>query len=80
MSTLPPNWFRSTPTTTLPDWPKETQSAPIVRLHEGDPRAEALEAAILATVYERGDRLPIPLVIGVLRLVEHRLIADANTP
>ena len=49
----------------------------VVRLHEGDARAEALEQAILATVYERGEGLPFPLVLGVLRLVERRLIEDA---
>ena len=49
----------------------------VVPLFEGDMRAEALEQAILATVYERGDGLPFPLVLGVLRLVERRLIEDA---
>ncbi len=47
-----------------------------VRLHEGDKRAEALEAAVLAVIYERGHGLPFPLVLGVLRLVEHRLIEE----
>jgi hypothetical protein len=50
----------------------------VIRLHEGDKRAEALEAAILKTIYERGDGLPFPLVLGVLRLVEHRLISEAE--
>ena len=49
----------------------------VVPLFEGDMRAEALEQAILATVYERGEGLPFPLVLGVLRLVERRLIEDA---
>lgn len=49
----------------------------VVRLYEGDARAEALEQAILATVYERGEGLPFPLVLGVLRLVERRLIDDS---
>ena len=49
----------------------------VVRLYEGDARAEALERAILATVYERGEGLPFPLVLGVLRLVERRLIEDS---
>jgi len=54
----------------------ETPDPGVVRLREGDPRAEALEAAILATIYERGEGLPFPLVLGVLKLVEHRLIAE----
>ncbi len=49
----------------------------VVPLFEGDMRAEALEQAILATVYERGEGLPFPLVLGVLRLVERRLIDDS---
>lgn len=49
----------------------------VVPLFEGDMRAEALERAILATVYERGEGLPFPLVLGVLRLVERRLIDDS---
>jgi hypothetical protein len=49
----------------------------VVRLYEGDARAEALETAVLATVYRRGEGLPLPLVLGVLRLVEQRLIEDA---
>ena len=46
----------------------------------GDKRAEALEVAILDLIYERAADLPFPLVLGVLKLVEHRLIAEAEAP
>jgi len=49
----------------------------VVPLFEGDMRAEALERAILDVVYERGEGLPFPMILGVLRLVERRLIEDA---
>lgn len=52
----------------------------VIQLFGGDKRAEALEAAILAVIYERGDGLPFPLVLGVLKLIEHRLIAEAEAP
>ncbi len=42
----------------------------------GDPRCETLLQALLEALYERGKGLPIPLVIGVLRLAEHRVIRD----
>jgi len=52
----------------------------VIQLFGGDKRAEALEAAILKTTYERGDGLPFPLVLGVLKLIEHRLISEADAP
>jgi hypothetical protein len=52
----------------------------VIQLFGGDKRAEALEAAILKTIYERGDGLPFPLVLGVLKLIEHRLISEADAP
>ena len=46
----------------------------------GDKRAEALEVAILNVIRSRGNGLPFPLVLGVLRLVEHRLLSEAEAP
>jgi len=46
----------------------------------GDKRAEALETAILNVIRRRGTGLPFPLVLGVLRLIEHRLIAEVEVP
>ena len=52
----------------------------VIQLFGGDPRCEALERAILAVIHERGDGLPFPLVLGVLRLVEHRLMSEMDAP
>jgi len=53
-----------------------TESAAIARLYDGDERCETLCQAILALVHEPGDGLPFPLIIGTLRIVEHRLFTD----
>lgn len=41
-----------------------------------DPRCETLFQALRALVYERGRGIPIPSVIGVLRLLEHKIIQE----
>ena len=41
---------------------------------------QALETAILNVIRSRGNGLPFPLVLGVLRLVEHRLLSEAEAP
>lgn len=41
-----------------------------------DQRCETLFQALWDTVHERGSGLPIPLVLGVLRLLEHKIIQD----
>jgi hypothetical protein len=43
-----------------------------------DPRCEALLQALLEVLYERGIGLPIPSILGVLRLIEDRVIKDAE--
>lgn len=52
-------------------------TAPIP-LHGGaDMRCQALTDALLATAHERANGLPIPMILGCLRLVEHTLIQEA---
>jgi hypothetical protein len=56
-------------------------SEQVIQLYGGgDKRAEVLETAILNVIRSRGNGLPFPLVLGVLRLVEHRLIAEVEAP
>lgn len=50
----------------------------VTNLYTGDKRLESLHSAIIALVYERGDGLPLPAVLGVLRLVEIDLLEDAK--
>ena len=46
-------------------------------LHGGaDMRCEALREAIKAVLYERALGLPVPLILGVLRIVEHELLTE----
>jgi hypothetical protein len=48
---------------------------PVIPLFGGeDPRLSELDDAILAVILERGKGLPFAAVVGVLRLVEDRLI------
>jgi hypothetical protein len=42
----------------------------------GDQRCQTLCDALLETIAERGHGLPLPVVLGVLRIVEHHLIAS----
>jgi hypothetical protein len=46
----------------------------IVKLYIGDKKAETLLDAVLDTVYERGDGMPIPTILGVLDLVKIHII------
>jgi hypothetical protein len=41
-----------------------------------DPRCETLFQALRDVVYARGSGIPVPSIIGVLRLLEHRIIRD----
>lgn len=50
----------------------------VIELYTGDKRLESLHLAIIALIYERGDGLPLPAVIGVIRLVELDILADAK--
>jgi hypothetical protein len=54
-------------------------SEQVIQLYGGgDKRAEVLETAILNVIRSRGNGLPLPLVLGVLKLIEHRLIAEVE--
>jgi hypothetical protein len=48
---------------------------PVPLFGGGDERCTTLCDALLDTIRERGRGLPLPSVIGVLRIVEHHLIA-----
>ena len=48
-----------------------------VALHGGaDMRADALVKAIKALIYERGQGMPIPTILGCLRMVEIEIYAE----
>ncbi len=52
-------------------------SATTIHLFEGDKRLETLLDALLEVVYERGNGLPTPSVLGVVKLLEHEIITNA---
>lgn len=41
-----------------------------------DPRCEALLQALKTLVYERGSGLPVPSILGVLRILEHEILEE----
>ena len=50
--------------------------APTPLFGGADMRCEALREAVKATIYERALGLPMPLILGVLRIVEHELLTE----
>lgn len=53
------------------------QPAEVVSLFAGaDPRCQILIDALHTVVHERGRGLPIPSILGVLRLLEHTIITE----
>ena len=55
------------------------QSPVVVPLRGGaDARCEALLEAIRAVIYERAMGMPIPSILGVLRLVEHAILEEQS--
>jgi|GEM_PF-4173161 len=48
----------------------------VVKLAEGDPRCGTLAEAILELIYERTEGMPFPSILGVLRIVEHKLFEE----
>lgn len=54
-------------------FPKET---PIPLFGGADQRCLTLLDAVLAVVHERGRGMPFPAVLGVLKLVETRIISE----
>ena len=53
-------------------------TAPVVSLHTGDQRLQTLYDALAEVLYERGQGLPLPSTLGVLRLLEHEVIENAK--
>lgn len=51
-------------------------AARVIPLFEGDQRCQRLLETVLEVIYERGKGLPLPAVLGVVRLVEYQLIVD----
>lgn len=51
----------------------------VLQLHDGDLRCQALIDALEEVVLDRGRGMPIPSILGVLRLLEHQIISsEAN--
>lgn len=54
-------------------------ATPVVALFGGaDMRCDALAKAIKELIYERAMGMPLPLILGVLRIVEHELLAEQS--
>jgi hypothetical protein len=49
----------------------------VERLFNGEKRYETILDAILEIVYERGEGLPIPTIIGILELCKCQIINKA---
>lgn len=49
----------------------------MVKLFPGDKAAETLTMAILELLYDRGDGMPIPTILGVLEIVKDVVKASA---
>jgi hypothetical protein len=49
---------------------------PVSLFRGGDERCQTLCDALLELIYERAASLPVPLILGVLRIVEHQIIED----
>jgi hypothetical protein len=47
-----------------------------VKLFEGDMRLENLLQALKTRIYEQGDGIPVPSILGVLRILEHEIIKE----
>jgi hypothetical protein len=56
--------------------PMSDQTTVVTAFGGADPRCETLFQALRLLVYERGAGIPIPSVIGVLRLLEHKIIQE----
>ena len=52
------------------------EDPPVPLFGGADQRCVTLLDAVLATVHERGRGMPFPSILGVLRLVETRLISE----
>jgi hypothetical protein len=53
------------------------QAAEVVPLFGGaDERCETLLQALRALIYERGAGMPVPSILGVLRILEHELLRE----
>ena len=53
-------------------------TAPVVSLHTGDQRLQTLLDALAEVLYERGQGLPLPSILGIIRLLEHEVIENAK--
>ena len=48
----------------------------IIKLHEGDQHSQTLTDAVLEVLYERGEGVPIPSILGVLELVKLHIVNE----
>jgi hypothetical protein len=49
---------------------------PALLFRGGDERCRTLCDALLEIIHERAASLPMPLILGVLRIVEHQIIQE----
>lgn len=50
----------------------------IIKLFEGDQRYESLLQSLETTLYERGEGLPIPVILGVLEILKAKIMDVHN--
>jgi hypothetical protein len=48
----------------------------VINLFDGDQRYEVLLQSLESTLYERGEGLPIPAIIGVLEILKKKLLEE----
>ena len=58
--------------------PADPQTAVIHAFGGADPRCETLLHALKAMVYERGSGIPVPSIIGVIRLLEFEIMKEQS--
>lgn len=54
-------------------------SGKVIKLFDGDERYQRFYDELRAFVYEAGDGLPIPGVLGVIKMVETDILEDAKS-
>jgi len=48
------------------------------KLHEGDQRLETLLQTLKNEIYERGEGIPVPAIIGVIELLKLEIVKESN--
>jgi hypothetical protein len=74
-------WTGSTHDRAGPECPRNSvrqHGTPTQLFGGADMRCETLVQAMRATLYERGSGLPLPLILGAIRILEHQILKEAH--